>query len=110
MALQSLPGNDFWERINLMVTDPKLRYRSGAEVTATHASHSFENPVHECSLMLRWAHFLFSMMPRCRLVGSQPYLEAVRFRVIVAFTILQLCCLGAVYGVTWAGVSISKKC
>eukprot|EP00891_Asterochloris_glomerata_P004773 jgi/Astpho2/4773/fgenesh1_pm.00067_%23_74_t len=64
MALQSLPGNDFWERINLMVTDPKLRYRSGAE----------------------------------------PYLEAVRFRVIVAFTILQLCCLGAVYGVTWAGI------
>ena len=27
MALQSLPGNDFWERIILMVTDPKLRYR-----------------------------------------------------------------------------------
>ena len=69
-------------------------------------SQSFMDPVLECSLMLN-AHT--ALCPPCRLVGSQPYLEAVRFRVIVAFTILQLCCLGAVYGVTWAGVSFSTS-
>ena len=59
--------------------------------------------------MLGWAHPLISTVSPYRLVGSQPYLETVRFRVILAFTVLQLCCLGAVYGVTWAGVSASKN-
>ena len=67
------------------------------------------DPLHECSLMLGWAHPMISTVSPCRLVGSQPYLETVRFRVILAFTVLQLCCLGAVYGVTWAGVSASKN-
>jgi hypothetical protein len=38
--------------------------------------------------------------------GHAPYIETVPFRVIVLFTLLQLVGLGAVYGITKAGVSL----
>lgn len=38
--------------------------------------------------------------------GHSPYIETVPFRVITAFTLLQLLALGAVYGITWAGVRL----
>lgn len=34
-----------------------------------------------------------------------PYLETVRFRVVAAFTLLQLAAVGAIYALTWAGVA-----
>ena len=49
---------------------------------------------------------------RCRLLerGHAPYIETVPFRVILWFTALQLAGLGAVYGITWAGVRPSGGC
>jgi hypothetical protein len=48
----------------------------------------------------------------CRLLerGHAPYIETVPFRVIFAFTLLQLVGLGAVYGITKAGVSPKHLC
>ena len=37
--------------------------------------------------------------------GHAPYLEIVKFRTIAAFTIVQLVAVGAVYGLTWAGIA-----
>ncbi len=38
--------------------------------------------------------------------GHAPYVETVPFRIIFAFTLLQLVGLGAVYGITKAGVRL----
>ena len=34
-----------------------------------------------------------------------PYVETVPLRTVAAFTALQLAAVGAIYGVTWAGVA-----
>ena len=38
-------------------------------------------------------------------MGHAPYLEFVPFRIVVAFTCMQLTAVGAIYGLTWAGVA-----
>lgn len=38
-------------------------------------------------------------------VEHAPYLETVPFRIIAAFTLLQLVCMLGVYGLTWAGIA-----
>jgi len=37
--------------------------------------------------------------------GHAPYLETVKYKIIVAFTLIQLIVVGAVYGLTWAGIA-----
>ncbi len=37
--------------------------------------------------------------------GHAPYLETVKYKTVVAFTLLQLVVVGAVYGLTWAGIA-----
>jgi boron transporter len=68
MAIESLPGSQFWDRFLLLLTDPKKRY-------------------------LIYQH------------GHAPYIETVPFKSIVWFTLLQMALLGAVYGLTWAGIA-----
>ncbi|KAK9807489.1 hypothetical protein WJX72_000529 [[Myrmecia] bisecta] len=68
MALDSLEGSQFWDRMLLLLTDPKRR----------------------------------SVLQR---TGRAPYLEGVKFRVIVAFTLLQFAGLAGVYGITLAGIA-----
>ncbi|KAG7667620.1 hypothetical protein Ndes2437B_g07632 [Nannochloris sp. 'desiccata'] len=37
--------------------------------------------------------------------GHTPYLEIVKYKTVVAFTLIQLVVVGAVYGLTWAGIA-----
>jgi hypothetical protein len=37
--------------------------------------------------------------------GHAPYLETVKYKTVVAFTLIQLIVVGAVYGLTWAGIA-----
>jgi hypothetical protein len=51
------------------------------------------------------------LLPASRLLehGHAPYIETVPFRIIFAFTLLQLVGLGAVYGITKAGVRCNPR-
>ncbi len=124
MAIESLPGCQFWERLLLLITDPQCRVRLLQPSHATYlpvgsgvsaivpglwygsvpALPSFSLP--NCALVSSaWlAYSLWGAM-----LTSQIFcccdLQAVPFAVIAKFTLLQLVLLMGIWAlVTWAGV------
>ena len=112
MALESLQGSQFWERLLWLLTDPGQRNRC-----TWHAKLCL-TPLTSSSLALYGSNLLRASTRRllyqplvsthaeCRLLGNgrAAFMEGVPYRAVAAFTMFQLVALAVVYGVTWIPV------
>ena len=97
MALESLQGSQFWERLLYLLTDPARRYRCVCQMWCIRSSVT----ALPCADTSDWAR------PAARLLeqGHAPYVETLPIRAVAAFTLFQLAYLGLVYGITWIPIA-----
>eukprot|EP01018_Ginkgo_biloba_P009621 Gb_40707 [translate_table: standard] len=89
MAIESLPGNQFWERILLLFTAPSRRYK-----------YDFYE-----ALLFNFALFSKCSAPRVLQDYHATFIETVPFKAIAIFTIFQTIYLLACFGITWIPIA-----
>lgn len=96
MAIESLPGNQFWERILLLFTAPSRRYKYSNRPLLV--SRHFPEP---------------TCIPDPSFVGifrvledyHATFVETVPFKTIAAFTLFQTLYLLVCFGITWVPIA-----
>lgn len=97
MAIESLPGNQFWERILLLFTAPSRRYKY---LILSHLSLPFSsNPM--------WVITYWSNVVPFRVLEDYhaTFVETVPFMTITAFTLFQTAYLLVCFGITWIPIA-----
>ncbi|KAG0496529.1 hypothetical protein HPP92_001220 [Vanilla planifolia] len=85
MAIESLPGNQFWERILLLFTAPSRRFKSALHLPPP------------CFILT----LLISIVDRVLEDHHATFVETVPFKTIAAFTLFQTTYLLLCFGITW---------
>ena len=104
-----IPGILLQSRTGVTI-QPWSILRSECSTSAAVYAHASCSESSACASWCTSMHFKSAFQSNCsdgaRLLerGHAPYVETVPFRIIFAFTLLQLVGLGAVYGITKAGV------
>ncbi|KAH1246224.1 putative boron transporter 2 [Glycine soja] len=96
MAIESLPGNQFWERILYLFTAPSRRYK----YIKVHFQfcHCHSSKIHRFNLCP-------SILPLLLEEYHATFVETVPFKTIAMFTVFQTLYLLLCFGITWIPIA-----
>lgn len=109
MAVESLPGNQFWERILLLFTAPNRRYKYAFKLLLifSHALCIFllQNLLVKLTSLHLSTGFCEYFLLRVLEEYHATFVETVPFKTIAKFTIFQTAYLLICFGITWVPIA-----